>query len=170
MKETKERIIYNTLYNVNDWRKDFKEYCEINGLDEDNENIHDFIVENLNDWFYHVINKFNKPIDGDILVIADLALWNGRHSGYEIIHASKLNDIFNVCENYDDVKFYYDRYNVKADLYHHDGCNHVEFRLIKKNKNIQPLLDKLYNQKECSREEIRNYTTSLREVLALAYN
>ena len=169
-KETiKERVIYETMYDVDDWKEAFKEYCEANQLNEDEEDIYDFIDDQIRFWYEDEEANLNIPIDGDILVIADLGLWNGRRSAYQIIHATKVSDIFNVCTNYDDVRFYCDRYNVRADLYHHDGCNHVEFRLIKDGKNAQSLIDKLYDNEDYTREDVRRCTTSLRKYVAKVY-
>ena len=169
-KETiKERIIYTTLFDVDDWEDDFKDWLDENGFDEDDCDIYNYIDINLVAWFNAEKANLNKPIDGDILVIADLGLWDGRHSAYKIIHASKLSDIFSIGGGYDDMKFYCDQHNLLADLYHHDGVNHLEFRLIKKGVNITPLTDKLYNQEEVSRETIRRYTTSLRKHVAKVY-
>lgn len=165
----KERIIYSTIYDIDDWKEAFKEYCEINELNEDEEDIYDFVNMELRYWLDDEKDNLNTPIDGDILAIADLGLWDGRHSGYKLIHATKLNDIFNIRNGYDDVKFYCDQYNVRAELYHHDGCHNIEFRLVKKNKSTKSLIDKLYNQEEVSRQDIRNCTTSLRKYVAKVY-
>lgn len=165
----KERVIFETMYDVDDWQDSFKDYCEINELDEDEEDIYEYINDNISCWLQDEKCNLNKPIDGDILVIADLGLWDGRRSAYQVIHATKLADIFNVMGNYDDVRFYCDQYNVKADLYHHDGTNHVEFRLIKKGHTATSLMDKLYNQEEYTREDVRNCTTSLRKAVAKVY-
>jgi hypothetical protein len=165
----KERVIFETLYDVEDWREGFKYWCNANDLDEDEEDIYDYIDDSIQNWLCDERINLNKPVDGDILVIADLGLWDGRHSAYQVIHATKLSDIFNIRGNYDDVRFYCDQHNVRADLYHHNGCNHVEFRLIKKGANIKPLTDKLYNQKEYTREDVRKCTTSLRKAVASIY-
>ena len=167
--KNKERVIFDSSYDVDDWRESFKYFCEINGLNEEEEDIYNYIEESKREELHDEKRNLDITIDGDILVIADLGLWDGRHSAYKIIHATSLKNIFSVAKNYDDVRFYCDQYNVKADLYHHDGCNHVEFRLMKNGRSGKTLLDKLYNQEKYTRDDIRNCSTSLRKYVAKVY-
>lgn len=164
-----EHIIFETFYDIDDWKDDFNDWCEINELDKDKEDIYDYIHEGIDIWRDDEILNLNIPIEGDVLAIADLGFWDGRKSGYQIVNKQNVNGIFNIGRNYDDVKFYCDQYNVKAELYHHDGVHYVEFREIRNNKNIQRLLDKLYNGENVSRETIRKYTKSLRPKVAKVY-
>ena len=53
--------------------------------------------------------------------------------------------------------------------YHHDGRNYVEFREIREDKDVDKLLDKIYNQEPVSRAEIRRYTKSLRPYIKEIY-
>ena len=68
------------------------------------------------------VGNLYKELDNRIIVIADLGLWNGRHSGYKVI-GSNLNDIMyqSTDGNY---KVWFDGHNVKARDSHHDGCNY----------------------------------------------
>lgn len=164
-------IVTNMYDDIEDFREGFKEFCEINELDEDTEDIYEYADRCFQEDWENEQHNLNIPCEGDILCIADLGLWDGRHSAYQIIHnATKFSDIFRVgMRSIDYYKFHYDRYNVMAELHHHDGCNHIEFRLIKKGVNPQPLLDALYNQEEVTREMIRRYTTSLRPYIKKCY-
>ncbi len=164
-------IVTNMYDDIEDFREWFEEFCEINGLDKDEEDIYEWVEKRLQWDFEDEEENLNIPCEGDILCIADLGLWDGRHSAYQIIpNATKFSDIFRVSmKNIDNYKFHYDRYNVMAELHHHDGCNNIEFRLIKKGVNPQPLLDAIYNQEEVTREMIRRYTTSLRPYIKKCY-
>lgn len=165
----KKRIICTSLYDIEkeEWEEAFEEWCEDNGLDKDEQDIDSFVQETLAMYAEDEAANLNVKC-GDILVIADLGLWDGRHSAYKIIKRGKVNGIFDI-NTYDNYEYYCDAYNVKANIHHHDGCNHIEFRVIKPNVNIKPLLDALYNQMEVSREMIRRYTTSLRPYVAKVY-
>lgn len=164
----KKHIIWSSLdRDEENWKESFEEHCEINELDMEKEDIYEYISDMLGEYFQDEMSNLSVPC-GDILVIADLGLWNGRHSAYKIIRSGKVNGILGV-DTMDDAEFYCDQYNVLADIYHHDGCNHLEFREIKKGVNIQPLLDMLYNQEEVSRDIIRRYTKSMRPYIKKVY-
>ena len=151
----KVNVIYSDIYDEKDYDEGFKEYCEDNGLNEEKTDIYDYIHDSLRDWLECEHVNLDKPC-GTIIAIANLGLWNGRRSGYGIIRVGKVNGIFSISGHYDNVTFYCDRYNVKAELYHHDGVNYIEFREVKENVNPQPLLDRLFKQEEVTRELIRS--------------
>ena len=104
------------------------------------------------------VGNLHKELDNRIIVIADLGLWNGRHSGYKVI-GSNLNDIMyqSTDGNY---KVWFDGHNVKAKDSYHDGCNYYEFREIKHGVDIDILKNKIYNG-SFTRRDINRYTTSL---------
>jgi hypothetical protein len=168
--EQVKRIIATSFYEVNDdWREGFEEFCEINDLNIDEEDIDEYIQYTLSVYLDDEKCNLNKEC-GYIIAIADLGLWDGRHSAYQLIKTRNLNGIFQLLDGgYNDYEYYCDRYNVKADLYHHDGVNHVTFREVREGKNIQPLLDKIYNGEELTAEYINRYTKSLRPMVADVY-
>ena len=104
------------------------------------------------------VGNLHKELDNRIIIIADLGLWNGRHSGYKVI-GSNLNDIMyqSTDGNY---KVWFDGHNIKARDSHHDNCNYYEFREIKSGVNIDILKNKIYNG-TFTRRDINRYTTSL---------
>ena len=111
--------------------------------------------------------NLNRELDGKVLCIASLGLWDGRKSGYRIM-ARNLNSILNVAQG-DYYKVYADRYNVRATDPHHDGTNYYEFRELREDRNYDKLLNKLYNNEEVSRAEIYYYTKSLRPRIKEVY-
>ena len=84
--------------------------------------------------------------EGQIIVIADLGLWNGRHSGYKLL--SKKN--INACLSSEyDPKWYVD-YNgdLRCEDRHHDGTNCYLYRELRTNlsdQQIDNFLSKIYN-------------------------
>ena len=166
----KKRIIVSNIYDIEDYRDSFNEWCEINDYDEDEMRIYDFAEEECSRWFEDEQMNLKHTECGDILCIADLGLWNGRRSGYQIIKADNLADIFRVgMRGIDNYEFYQDRYDVKATLMHHDGTNYVTFREIKSGVNVKPLLDKIYNQEEFDQKLITKYTKSLKPKVSKVY-
>lgn len=104
------------------------------------------------------VGNLNIELDNNIIVIADLGCWDGRHSGYKTI-GSNLHDI--MYQSHDgNYKVWFDGYNVKARDIHHDGTNYYEFREIKPYADIEVLKQRIYDG-TFRRSDINRYTTSL---------
>lgn len=154
-----EEIIQDTKEYLKEWYPD-KEYTEAE--------IEERAWEEVDFDFNTELTNLNKRLDGRILVIADIGLWNGRKTGYKIL-GNNLNEVVSCNISCDERHVYYDRYNVYAEGKHHDDKNFVEFREIKEDKDVSNLLKKLYYQKPVSRAEIRKYTKSLRPYIKEIY-
>lgn len=167
----KKRIIWSDLnINFDDWRESYKEFIEINELDEDPDNeyklaqyISDTLVQYLGDERLNL----NILTEGPIIAIADLGLWNGRVQGYKIFGSSTVNDIFKVSEDYNE--YYSDGRDIRATCVHHDGTNHILYRVLRKNRNPDQLLYNLYHGKEITRKQLNYYTKSLHPYVAKVY-
>ena len=118
-------------------------------------------------WYEDEKLNLSKKLNGNIVAIASVGTWRGRFSGYKVL-GNNLNEVLDFC-HCDYINVYADQYNIKADMYHHDGTHHVEYRELRKNTNYEVLLDALYNQKDVSREMIRRYTKSLRPYVKQVY-
>lgn len=118
------------------------------------------VCDDIDMQFEDEQSNLYKKLDGRILCIADMGLWNGRRTGYKIL-GNNLNEILTAGIGCDEKEVYCDSYNVYAHGYHHDGSNSVEFREIREDRNIENLLNKLYNNEEVTRKEINYYTKSL---------
>lgn len=166
----KNHIIWsNRNINPADWIDDYKETAEINGWQEDTDdenNLWNYIHDSLERYLEDEKINLNIKTDGRILVIADLGLWNGRHQGYLVL-GKNVNEIFRHC--CDDVEWYSDGYNIKAVDVHHDGVNYYEFREIREDRNIQNLLDAIYNGEKITRKKLNYYTKSLHPYAAKVY-
>lgn len=158
-----EQIIWsNENLDLDDWRDFYKtEYPDIYVAGEDA--MYEQMVQDNYEYLQDEIDNLDKPLNGRILVIADLGLWNGRRSGYKIL-SNNLNEIFKTRLG-DYYKIYCDGYNVKMEDIHHDGTNVYTFREIKENRNIDKLLDRIYNQQPVSSSILNYYTKSLRDYI-----
>lgn len=137
--------------------QDFEDYFEEEGITEEDEKYE--AMHELNDMYYYdELMNLDCQLPGDILVIADLGLWNGRFSGYKEM-SGNLNNVLKSFQG-DYCEVYFDGHNIKAKDIHHDGTNYYEFRLIKDDKNIEVLKNKIYNN-DFDRTDINNYTRSL---------
>ena len=69
----------------------------------------------------------------------------------------------------DEVKIYYDRYDVQAVLSHHDGSHYVVYRMVKEGVDPEWLLDKQVYGDGLTKQEITRYTKSLVPYVKKAY-
>jgi hypothetical protein len=149
--------------------QDAREHLKENDFEDwETVDVTDTIYEDIDMWFGDEESNLYKQLDGRILAIADMGLWNGRRSGYKIL-GTNLNEVLTTGIGCDEKEVYCDAYNVYAEGYHHDGRNYVEFREIREDKDIEPLLNKLYSNEPVSRAEIRRYTKSLRPYIKQVY-
>ena len=161
----KRHIIWsNRNLDLADW-KDFleEEYPEVTDEYEQYELISEMNMEYLRDERCNLSEK----IDGRILVIADLGLWDGRKQGYKIL-GNTISDIL-YDEDGEYLEWYGDGYNIKATVSHHDGTNFYEYRVIREDRNIENLLDAIYNGEEINRKKLNYYTKSLYPYIAKIY-
>lgn len=141
--------------------------------DEDPENIDDNDVwdrvYNEIDWSYNdELLNLNVDTEGEIIAIASMGLWNGRCSGYAILDKNNLKEIL-YCGNKDFNHLYYDGFNVYKKASHHDGTNHIMFREVRPDVDIEKLFDKIYNNKPISKATLNRYTRSLRRYVKQIY-
>lgn len=167
----KHTIWSNIDLNIEDWRDDYKEYLEINELDDADPNDEDAIYEWMNEtndmYFNDEYMNLNKKIDGRILVIADLGLWDGRKQGYKIL-GDNVHDIL-YSGTYDYTEWYGDGYNIRCTTHHHDGTNHYLYRVIREDRNIDNLLNAIYNGEKITSSKLNYYTKSLYKEVANVY-
>jgi len=145
--------------------EDYEDYFREEGITDKEEKMKEMYLLNELDFEAEMVNLDIK-LPGKILVIACLGLWNGRRSGYKIMD-NNLNEILTASIG-DLYEVYFDGHNIKAKDAHHDGINYYEFRLIRNDRNIDILLEKIYND-DFSRQDINNYTKSLAPYIKEVY-
>lgn len=113
--------------------------------------------------------NLNIKLDGMIVVIADLGLWNGRRTGYKLISSGNIKDcLYDDC---DYITWYCDRYNFRAVATHHDGINRYLYRVFRDGLSgiqIGNFLRKVVRG-EANERMIRRYTKSIRPEIAKVY-
>ena len=149
--------------------QDEREHLKENDFEDyETVDVTDTIYEEIDMWFEDERSNLFKIIDGRILAIADMGLWNGRRAGCGIL-GNNLNEILTLNIGCDEKEIYCDAYNVYAKGYHHDGRNYVEFREIREDRDIDRLINKIYSNEEVTRREINYYTRSLRPYIKEIY-
>ena len=167
----KKHIIWSNMnLDIEDWREDYKESCENNDMEYDPDDelaIYEWMMETNKEYFYDERMNLDKVVEGRILVIADLGLWNGRKPAYKIVDSGNIKDILGFT--YDCAEFYGDGYNIRGTEVHHDGTNYYLYRVIREDRNIQNLLDDIYEGKEYTMKKLNYYTKSLYKPVAEVY-
>ena len=120
-----KHLIWSNLdLNVNDWKDFLEEYPDVTDENEQYQLIETMNAEYLNEER----DNLNEKVNGRILVIVDLGLWNGRRQGYKILDNTISNILYDRDAEY--IAWYGDGYNIKATASHHDGTNYYEYRII----------------------------------------
>lgn len=151
----KHTIWSNMNLDLDDWRDDLLE--EYPDCSED-ELYH--IMWDTNQYYLDDERaNLHKTVEGVIVVIADLGLWNGRRPGFKVIESGNIADILydEACDYCD---WYADDEDIRFTGHHHDGTNHYLYRVFKGNP------DDLYDM---TPDEMIQATTSLRPHVAAIY-
>lgn len=165
----KKYIIWqNYDFNLDDWEDYFLEYPDIK-KEEDKYTL----IEELNYYFLQdeKINLYKK-LDGDIIVLADIGLWDGRRRGYKELHSNNIADCLQFEKDCEYAEWYVDQYgNFKSTQSHHDGTHYLLYRAWKKDvtdEQKENVLDGLYNG-TISQRTIRRYTEGIGRYIAAIY-
>lgn len=160
----KKRIIWSNInLNLEDWEEYLKEEFEDlrEKWDEHNAYLRAHEINNM----YLDDERLNLDIPIKVIAIASLGFWHGRKQGYKIYN--NLADIlYSSC---DYAEWYFDGYNLKGVMHHHDGTNYVLYRVIKDDVDIDRLCDMIYEDKKISNSTLNRYTRSLKKELKEKY-
>jgi hypothetical protein len=168
----KKHIIWSNMnLDIEDWRDGYKEWLEINEIDDrdpdDEDAIYEWMWETNGYYLDDERANLDKEVGGRILVIGDLGMWDGRKSGYKIIESGNISDILTSDCEY--VEWYGDGYNIRSIECHHDGRNYCLYSVIREDRNIDNLLDAIYNGEEITSSKLNYYTKSLYKEVADVY-
>ena len=135
---------------------------DIKKEDVTDEDIYDRFISDLEyecEDLYNILEKIDKEfIANDLIIIADLGLWNGRVSGYKVIDT--LPEISVCMENYNMI--YINRRDLKVRAIHHDGTNYYTIREFKdiSDEQRENFLYKIYYGK-ATQQDITRYTRAI---------
>ena len=113
--------------------------------------------------------NLNIKLNGMIVVIADLGLWDGRRMGYKLISSGNIKDCLH--DNCEYITWYCDRYNFRAVACHHDGINRYLYRVFRDDVSgtqIGKFLRRVARG-EANDRMIRRYTKSIRPEIVKVY-
>ena len=174
MNEQKHIIWSNHNLDIEDgWREAYAEFLEANGLDrdpKDEDAIYNYMVETNNEYLEDERINLNIQFSQPIIAVVDLGLWNGRHSGYKDIESGNIIDCLYCMNGYD--TFYVDAEgDLRHDSVHHDGTNHILYRVFKEGlseEQIEDFKDKIY-EGTVTQEDINAVTERLGDAIAKVY-
>lgn len=106
---------------------------------------------------------------GEIVIVADLGLWNGRVAGVKSTGEHNLNAILGYHGDVDDIEVYEEDGEVKGAGYHHDGTNYYTFREVVDEEKWNALAEKIANGESWTKEELDGATKSLSERVNKVY-
>ena len=165
-------IWQNYELNLEDWKADLLENRDYKGLPTDVGD--DTLIEEmyeLNSYFLDDERmNLNIKTEGQIVCLADIGLWDGRHRGYKLYghNIGECLEFFKDCEY---AEFYVDRYNFKCDQTHHDGSIFGTFRELKpelSEDQIYFFLRKVAMGK-ATKKDVTRYTKSLAKRIKAVY-
>lgn len=115
-------------------------------------------------------SMLNIEVGDEIIIIADLGLWDGRHQAYKCTHKTNIADVLVPDNEY--VKFFVDdRGDLMARSTHHDGTNIYTYRAWK--PEISYAQRSFFLQKvaigKATRKDITRYTQRIGDRIADVY-
>jgi hypothetical protein len=168
MNSVNERNIVwsNENLDLEDWR----EYLEEQYPDLSDSELLDIMYESNASYLQDERVNLNIQLSQPILVIGDLGLWNGRHTGYKEIESGNIRDcLYSDC---DYTTWYVDRNgDFRCDDVHHDGTNHYLYRTYKDGVSEEQkdrLKDKIYHG-TATRADIVRVTKRLGDEIGKVY-
>ena len=171
----KRRVIWsNENLDIEDWREDYREFLEINEMDDDpddEESLYDWMVETNEMYLDDERSNLNIRLGHPILVIADLGLWHGRRPGYREIASGNIRDCLYASGMECGTWYVDERGDLICDCYNHDGTNHYMYRVYKEGvteRQIENLKDKILDGK-ATRADVTRITRKLGDEIASVY-
>ena len=168
MTEQKHLIWSDFNLNYEDWRADLEsEYPELTE-DECMALMHELNSGYLDDERVNL----NIQLDQPILIIADLGLWTGRHTGYKKIASGNIRDCLSSNRDTEYATWFVDKLgDLRCDAIHPDGTNHLLYRTYKpgvRESQIDLLKDKIYRG-IATRADITRITRRLGDEIGKVY-
>lgn len=163
----KKNIIWSNLdIDYDEWKEDYKDYCECNGLEYDENNLYSWVDETLSIYIEDERCNLDKEVNGVIVGFAVVGTWMGPVNGAKAF-GDNIKDIL-YSESCDYAEWYCDRYNVRFEGVHHDGRNRILYRVAESQEAADRLVDMIAYH-DMTEEQFRKRTKSLRPYIQKVY-
>ncbi len=159
------------------WSNEFKEIERIQkAIMEDNpdmteEEALDEAYETNNGYFDDERSMININVGNEIMIIANLGLWDGNHMAYKLLHSTNIRDCMSGTEGDYVTWFVDDRGDLNCRDCHHDGTILYLYRAWKSgisDTQKENFLYKVYKG-EATRKDITRYTRKIGTYVADVY-
>lgn len=164
MKKEKEIVIWQN-YDIDP--SDYQEFLQEEYPDVTDTTEQYYLISCMNDEYLDDARSNFSSIDrlkGDIIIIADLGLWNRRALGYKEIYSRSASDCLRFEQDCEYAEWYVDERNdLCSRQSHHDGSHHLVYRSWKEgisDKQKQNFRNKIYYGR-ATRRDITRYTDSI---------
>lgn len=160
-------VIWSNLnLNYEDWRADLESEYPNTTEDERVARMYEINRE----YLFDERTNLNIQQSREIIVVADLGLWNGRYSGYKMIESRNVRDcLYSAC---DYNEWYVDRLgDLRCTAIHHDGRNHYLYRTFKAaatDRDVDRLKSLVYSGR-ATRQDITRVTERLGDAIGAVY-
>lgn len=168
----KKYIIWQN-YNIDLEEEDYKDFLKEYYPDVTSEEEKYYIIEELNSQYFEDERvNLNILLDDDIIILADIGLWDGRRRGYKELHSNNIADCLQFAKDCNYGEWFVDSYgNLKSRQTHHDGTHYLLYRAWKKGvteEQKESVLDGLYNG-TISKRTIQRYTEGIGKYIVEVY-
>ena len=168
----KKYIIWQN-YNIDLEEEDYKDFLKEYYPDVTSEEEKYYIIEELNSQYFEDERvNLNILLDDDIIILADIGRWDGRHRGYKELHSNNIADCLQFAEDCDYAEWWVDSYgNLKSRQSHHDGTHYLLYRAWKKGvteKQKESVLEAI-RRSTISQRTLRRYTEGIGKYVAEVY-
>jgi len=166
MDESKHIIWSDVNLDYDDWKADLEaEYPDMT----DDQRIA-LMYEINGDYLNDERANLDIQLSREIIVIADLGLWNGRVQGYKMIHSGNIKDC--LSSDCDSNEWYVDKKgNFRCIAHHHDGTNYYLYRVIKPDatdEQVSRLQHRIFDRK-VTNADISRVTERLGDKIGAVY-
>ena len=136
--------------------------CDVEDIDD--ERVYQCILDGL----YDEVGNLDIEGVGYIVGFIDAGFWYGRRKGGKVI-GTNINKVLTTDFGCDDVRFYADKYNVRAEGAHHDGHHYVVYRYVDTYEKAERVVDDIVNGVIKTEQQFFKRTKSIRPFVAATY-
>ena len=157
-------LIWSARPDFEDWEADLKEQYPDASEDE----LYRIMCDTNYDYLDDERVNLNITLSEKIVCIADLGLWNGRRSGYKTLTRNIADCLYS---QYDPTWFLDENGDLRCDDVHHDGTNHLLYRMWKPGISEwqkENFLSKIY-QNDYTDADVKRYTRRIGDWIARVY-
>lgn len=162
-------VIYTTDLDENDYDKAWldeqtyymtedeeepKEYFD----DLDEQDKWEILYQVNDDWAWMVTEELRTSVDGIIIAVRDMGLWDGRFRGIAEISDNLADILSDTMATQAYYEWYIEEGDVKMLAIHHDGRNYTTYRVCKDWDALYDMLERDWDNQE---EILAKHTESL---------